>query len=61
MKKTYSTPSIDVVLLNTSGSLMDGNPVNPFSDTTSTYDSNSTNMDVEDEEFDLTPEINLWN
>ena len=60
-KKIYSSPATDIVLLGISRSLMDDTegPVNPYSDKTIKYDSNSTTMDLEEEEF-MPAQRSLW-
>ena len=60
-KKIYSSPATDIVLLGISKSLMEDTegPVNKFSDTTGTYDSNSTTMDLEEDEF-MPAQKSLW-
>ena len=61
MKRTYSAPIVEIIILNSTMNVMDDAPVNPFSDTTETYDSNSINMDLEEEGDDfLRPSRSLW-
>ena len=61
MKKIYSAPSVDIIILNTSYDVMDEIPENPFSDTTENYDSNSISMDIEEEGDDfLRSSRSLW-
>ena len=60
MKRTYSAPIVEIIILNSTMNVMDDAPVNPFSDKTETYDSNSTSMDLEDDEDFLRPSRSLW-
>ena len=59
MKKEYSAPATDIVLLGTAQNMMDEAPVNPYSDTTGSYDSNTATMDIEEDEFTL-EQKSLW-
>lgn len=47
MKKNYIAPETEIINLNAQAEVM--NTVNPFSDTTETYDSNESNIEVEDD------------
>ena len=61
MKKySYSTPTAEIILLNTKSNMMDEAPVNPFSDTTNQYDANTATMDMDELEEDVTRKSNLW-
>jgi len=59
-KYSYSTPTTEIILLNTKGNMMDEAPVNPYSDTTSQYDANTATMDMDELEEDVTRKSNLW-
>lgn len=61
MKKTYSAPIVDIIILNSSTDLMGDAPVEPISNTTTNYDSNTVNIDVEEDNDDfLRPSRSLW-
>ncbi|MBR6980252.1 MAG: hypothetical protein IKH88_10515 [Prevotella sp.] len=47
MKKNYIAPETEMINLSAEAEVM--NTVNPFSDTTTTYDSNETSIEVEDD------------
>lgn len=59
-KKIYFSPVTDIVLLHISGKVMDEDvPVPPYSPRTDNYDSNSTTMDLEEDEF-MPAQKSLW-
>ena len=61
MKKIYSAPSVDIIILNTSYDVMDEIGEEKFSHTGQSGDSNSINMDLEEEGDDfLRPSRSLW-
>lgn len=61
MKKIYSAPSVDIIILNTSYDVMDEMDEEKFSNTGQSGDSNSFSMDIEEEGDDfLRPSRSLW-
>ena len=60
MKKIYSAPISDIIMLNTSTNVMDESlDEEKFSNTGDKADSNTQELDFEDEDF-LRPSRSLW-
>ncbi len=60
MKNKYSSPITEIIFLNISTNVMDDAPVADFSNTTGSYDGNSNNLEIEEDESYINPSINLW-
>ena len=61
MKKIYSAPISDIIMLNTSTNVMDESlDEEKFSITGANADSNTQDLDFEDDEDFLRPSRSLW-
>ena len=57
MKKNYIAPETEIINLNAQAEVM--NTVNPFSDTTTEYDSNKDEMEVVEDDW-INTSKSLW-